>query len=144
MTTLTPPTLATRSSPRALATVLLSGGVAAAMMLTEYWLEPWADQHQIGAWLALWVVGVVALLALRGLTRRAAQAILRTLDSWSAQAARRRADERLWALARTDARLMAELQASMKGADARKAPEDLFSQGQRRTVRIVRKQLHSL
>lgn len=142
MTSITSSALQARTSSRTLAALLLSAGVAAAMLLTEHWLASWAEDHQIGAWLALWAVGLVGLLALRGLSRRVAQAVVRTLDRWSAQAARRRADERLWDLAREDARLMADLQASMSRDDALREPEDLVTHAQRRTVRIVRKHLH--
>lgn len=141
MTSITSASLEIRTSPRALAALLLSAAVAAAMLVTEQWLEPWASRHQVGAWLALWAVGVAALLALRGLTRRAAQAILQQLDRWSAVAARRRADERLWSLAHQDARLMADLQAAMNRAEL-KDPEDLFSHGQRRADRMVRQRLY--
>lgn len=134
-------TLHARTSPRVLAALLLSAGVAAAMLLTEQWLASWAREHEIGAWLALWAVGV---LALRGLSRRTAQAVVRSLDRWSAQAARRRADERLWDLARDDARLMADLQASMSRSEALREPEDLVTHAQRRTVRMVRKHLYSI
>lgn len=137
-------TLHARTSPRVLAALLLSAGVAAAMLLTEQWLASWAQEHEIGAWLALWAVGVVALLALRGLSRRMAQAVVRSLDRWSAQAARRRADERLWELARDDARLMADLQASISRSEALREPEDLVTHAQRRTVRMVRKHLYHI
>lgn len=142
MTVITTNALQTRTSPRALAATLLAAAVAAAMLVTEQWLEPWASRHQVGAWLALWAVGVAALLALRGLTRRAAQTILQSLDGWSARAARRRADERLWALAQSDARLMADLQAAMNRADELKEPEDLFTHGQRRADRMVSQRLY--
>lgn len=142
MTVITTNALQTRTSPRALAATLLAAAVAAAMLVTEQWLEPWASRHQVGAWLALWAVGVAALLALRGLTRRAAQTILQSLDGWSARAARRRADERLWALAQSDARLMADLQAAMNRADELKEPEDLFTHGKRRADRMVSQRLY--
>lgn len=142
MTAITSTSLQARTSPRVLAALLLSAAVAAAMLVTEHWLETWASRHQLGAWLALWAVGVAALLALRGLTRRGAQAILQTLDDWSARAARRRADERLWALARQDARLMADLQAIMNRVDEPREPQDLFTHGQRRAERMVNQRLY--
>ena len=42
-----------------------------------------------------------------------------SLDTWSRNIAARRADERLWAMAKNDARLMADLQAVMSRNDAR-------------------------
>ena len=142
MTAITSTPLQTRTSPRVLAALLLSAAVAAAMLVTEQWLEPWASRHQVGAWVALWAVGVAALLALRGLTRRAAQAILQSLDGWSARAASRRVDERLWALAQSDARLMADLQASMNRADSPKETEDLLTHGQHRAERLVSQRMY--
>jgi hypothetical protein len=62
------------------------------------------------------------------------------LDAWSARVAQRRADERLWAIAQTDARLMADLQGAMN----RNADLDILGQhnAQRQAASIIRERLN--
>jgi hypothetical protein len=80
---------------------------------------------------------------LRGLTRVLAQNLMTYLDAWSAHLARRRADQRLWAMAQKDPRLMRDLQVAMD-----RAPEALSTlQGfekymTRRAARLVRDRLY--
>lgn len=144
MTASTSNTLDVRTSPRALASLLLAGGVAAAMLVAEQLLDGWSDSHLVGGWLAMWAVGVIAILVLRGLTRRAAQFIMTTLDTWSADVARRRADERLWAMAQSDARLMADLQSAFSRSDAPHQLHDIYALAQRRADHIVQQRLYHI
>jgi hypothetical protein len=57
------------------------------------------------------------------------------LDAWSARLAQSRSDERLWAIAQTDARLMSELQTAMYRSDE----EALLGENstQRRVARML-------
>ena len=137
-------TLEVRTSPRALASLLLAGAVAAAMLVAEQLLDGWSDSHLIGGWLAMWTVGVIAIVVLRGLTRRAAQFIMTSLDGWSARVARRRADERLWAMAQNDARLMADLQSALNRSEAPHELKDIFVLAQRRADHIVQQRLYHI
>jgi hypothetical protein len=57
------------------------------------------------------------------------------LNAWSASMARRRSDERLWAIAQTDARLMSELQSALSRSD--KDLPSLQSSTQRRVERML-------
>jgi hypothetical protein len=65
------------------------------------------------------------------------------LDAWSVQLARRRADERLWAMAQKDTRLMRDLEVAMDRAPEVRSPwqgvEDLKT---RRAARLLRDRLH--
>lgn len=144
MTASSTQTLEVRTSPRALASLLLAGGVAAAMLGAEQLLDGWSDRHLVGGWLAMWAVGVVAIMVLRGLTRRAAQFIMSTLDTWSADVARRRADERLWAMAQSDARLMADLQSAFTRSEAPHELKDIFALAQRRADHIAQQHLYHI
>jgi hypothetical protein len=58
------------------------------------------------------------------------------LDRWAAKMAQRRSDERLWAIAQTDARLMSELQIAISRSDE----ETLLGESstQRRVARLLR------
>ncbi len=133
------------SNPRKLAVALLTASVAGLLVLADTLMNDWAESHVLAAWLALWLVGVVALLALRGVTRFVAQALMAKLDTWAAQSASRRADARLWAMAKADPRLMAELQVAMTRQAAEAAPaaaKNLEQLSDRRAARIVRARLY--
>ncbi len=92
--------------PQRLATVLLAAGVSAMVVATDRFLDTWAQAHAVAAWLALWAVAVLAIVLLRGLTRVLAQKLITGLDAGAAQLARRRAHERLRAMAQKDPRWM--------------------------------------
>jgi hypothetical protein len=130
-----------RTSSRALASLLLAAGVAALVVLADQLLDTWADRHEMAAWLVLWGIAAAGIAVLRGVTRTLARQAMVALDGWSAGVAQRRADERLWAIAQTDARLMADLQAALdrSGAAPARNVTDLM---QRRVARILRDRLY--
>ena len=131
------------TSSKALASLLLGAGVAALVVMADQLMEPWADSHVIAAWIALWAVAMMAIAALRGLSRHLAQQVMQGLDGWSAQVAQRRSDRRLWAMAQTDSRMMADLQAAFDREDNEDAPaQDVVALSHRRAARIVRNRLH--
>lgn len=105
------------TAPRSLAALLLAAVVAALVVVADQMMDTWADGHMLAAWVALWAVAFMAVGLFAGVTRQLAAKLLVGLDAWSAQVAQRRADERLWAIAQTDARLMAELQGAMSRDD---------------------------
>jgi hypothetical protein len=126
-----------------LATVLLAAGVSALLVLTYRLLDRWAESHLLAAWLALWAVAVLAIVLLRGLTRVLAQNLMAFFDTWSAQLARRRADERLWAMAQNDPRLMRDLEVAMDRApEQRSALQGFEDRMSRRAARLVRDRLY--
>lgn len=128
---------------RFLATALLAAVVTAVLLATERWLGGWAESHLVAAWLALWGVAVLAIVLLRGLTRLLAQRLMAHLDAWSAGLARRRADERLWAMARQDPRMLRELEMAI-GRDPAPPPEcrSLENLQTRRARRLLRDRLY--
>jgi len=131
------------TSSKALASLLLGAGVAALVVMADQLMEPWAESHVIAGWLALWAVAVVAIAALRGLSRHLAQSVMQGLDGWSAEVAQRRSDRRLWAMAQSDSRMMADLQAAFDRQDNEDAPvQDVVALSHRRAARIVRNRLH--
>ena len=133
------------TSSKALASWLLGAGVAALVVMADQLMEPWAERHVIAAWMALWAVAVAAIAVLRGLSRHLAQRLMQGLDGWSADVAQRRSDRRLWAMAQTDSRMMADLQAAFDREDNEDAPaQDLLTLSQRRAARIVRNRLHHI
>ncbi|MFM7024562.1 MAG: hypothetical protein ACKOWC_00665 [Limnohabitans sp.] len=130
-----------RTSSRALASLLLAAGVSALVVLADQWLDVWAERHEMAAWLVLWGIAVVAIGLLRGLTRMLARKAMGALDGWSAGVAQRRADERLWAMAQTDTRLMADLQAALDRNGTAPA-KDITDLTQRRVARILQERLY--
>ena len=126
-----------------LATVLLAAGVSALLVLTDRLLDGWAESHLVAAWLALWAVAVLAMVLLRGLTRVLAQHLMTSMDAWSAQLARRRADQRLWDMAQKDPRLMRDLEVAMDRAfEARSPLQGFENRMNRRAARLVRDRLY--
>ena len=103
----------TFSSTRSLATLLLSAIAAAVMVVADQVMNSMADGHLLVLWIGLWVVAFATLAACASTARHAVLKAKCGLDKWSRNNAARRADERLWSMAKTDARLMADLQAVM-------------------------------
>ena len=86
---------------------------------------------------------VLAIVLLRGLTRVLAQNLMTHLDAWSAQLARRRADQRLWDMAQKDPRLMRDLEVAMDRAPEERSPLQRFeNRMNRRAARLVRDRLY--
>jgi len=135
-------TAATTSS-KTLANLLLAAGVAALVVGVDQMIDRWAESHVVAAWLALWAVTVLAILLLRGLTRYLAQNLMTGLDAWSAHVARSRADERLWTMAKSDPRLMSDLQVAMDRTSEEATPvRDLETLRRHRVSRIVRDRMY--
>lgn len=131
------------TSASGLATGMLAAGVAALVVMADHLIDDWAETHVVAAWLALWVVAVMAIAALRGVSRMLAQGLMAGLDAWSADLARRRADERLWAMAQQDGRLMQDLQAAMDRAETHGTPAaDLATYKARRVARMVNSRMY--
>lgn len=98
---------------KGLAAMLLAAVVAALLVVADQLIGTWADGHLLAAWVALWAVGFAALALFASTARNLARRLVAALDAWSERIAQARADERLWAIARTDPRIMADLQAAM-------------------------------
>jgi len=108
-------------------------------VVADQMMDSWADGHMLAAWVALWAVAFAAVGLFAGASRHLAAKLLVRLDAWSANLAQRRADERLWAIAQTDARLMAELQGAMSRDDARL---DSVNPEQAHAASIIRERLN--
>ena len=101
------------STTRSLATLLLSAIAAAVMVVAYQVMDSLADGHLLVLWIGMWAVAFAALAAFAKTARHTTVRAKASLDSWSRNIATKRADERLWAIAKTDARLMTDLQAVM-------------------------------
>jgi hypothetical protein len=133
------------TSDKTLSTLLLAAGVSALVVMADQMIDDWAETHVVASWLALWAVAVLAIAALRGVTRLMAQKLMGGMDAWSARVARRRADDRLWAMAQSDSRMMRDLQTAMDRADDENTPAaDVTTLMSRRAARIVRNRLYHI
>ena len=108
-----------RSFPgrRGVATLLLSAMVAAVMVVAYQVMDSMAEGHLLVMWIALWAAAFVSLAVFAIPARHLATRLKVGLDDWSRALAEARADERLWAAAKTDARVMADLQAAASRHD---------------------------
>jgi len=124
------------SPTQTLATMLLAAVVAAFVLLADQMMDTWVDGHLLAAWVAMWAVAFAAVGLFAGTSKRWALQIKNSLDAWSAQIAQNRADERMWAIAQTDTRLMADL----RSAVARDEGASLLNANptQRRVSRLLR------
>ena len=98
---------------RGAATLLLAAVVSTLLVLANQVIDTWTEGHLFAAWVVLWSVAFAALGLLATPVRRAVRSARST---WTRTAASRREaaqDRELWALALTDARVMAELSRAM-------------------------------
>jgi hypothetical protein len=100
-------------SAAGLSAMLLAAMVSALVVVADQLIGTWADGHLMVAWIALWVVGFATLAVFGGAARKLALTALSALDAWSERVAQGRADKRLWLIAQSDARVMADLKAAM-------------------------------
>lgn len=117
-------------STKGLSTMLLAAVVSALVVAADQLVDTWAEGHLLAAWVAVWAVGFAAIALFAGSARRTAVRVVASLDAWSLRQARARADQRLWATALSDPRIMADLQVAMGrrevaevAASAEKAPQ---------------------
>ncbi|GAB3187491.1 hypothetical protein [Hydrogenophaga aquatica] len=99
-------------SSRPLAALLLAAAVAALAVVADQLIATWADGHLMAAWVAMWAVVFAGTLLLAGTARRMSQRVMAGLDAWARRRAEARAEARYLALAQSDARVMADLQAA--------------------------------
>ena len=107
------------SSTRGLATLLLSAVAAAVMVVAYQVMDTVAEGHLLVLWIGLWAVAFATLAAFAATARSLILSLKAKLDTWSRNVAAKRADERLWAMAKTDARVMSDLQCAISRDDAR-------------------------
>jgi hypothetical protein len=100
-------------SAKGLSAMLLAAMVSALVVVADQLIETWADGHLMAAWVALWLVGFSAIAIFGGAARKLALAAVGILDAWSQKIAKNRANKRLWLIAKTDPRVMADLTAAM-------------------------------
>lgn len=104
-------------STKGLSFMLLAAMVSSLVVVADQLVETWVNGHLMVAWIALWVVCFTAMAIFSGAARKLAIASIAGFAAWSTKKAQRRADEHLWAVAQTDQRMMAEINAAMARSD---------------------------
>lgn len=100
---------------RGIAALLMAAVLSALLLIADRLVD--TGSGLLAAWMMLWFVAFASLALFSAPLRQLANGLVRRLDTWSADVAQARADQRLWATARTDARVMADLQAAIARAD---------------------------
>ena len=99
--------------------MLLAAMVSSLLVVADQLIDTWADGHLMVAWVALWLVGFAAVAVFAGAARKVALTVVGALDAWSQRVAQRRSDARLWAVAQSDPRVMADLNAALMRSERR-------------------------
>ena len=100
-------------SARGLSALLLGAMVSALVVVADQLIETWVDGHLMVAWVALWLVSFTAMAIFAGAAHKLSRSVVDALDAMVQRRSTQRADERMWAMARSDPRLMADLQVAM-------------------------------
>ena len=99
--------------------LLVGSALAAAVAAVSYEVMDSADEsHLLMIWMALWMALFALLAFFAGNLRAVGLRLRSSLDDWSRSIAEARADQRLWAIARQDDRVMADLQCAMSRSEA--------------------------
>ncbi len=102
---------------RATASMLLAAIVAALVVVANQLIDTWTDSHLLAAWVIMWAITFAALGLLASPIKRTAAAVRAGLQRRAAASRQEEADRKLWDVALTDARVMADISRSMS-ADA--------------------------
>ena len=98
---------------RGAATLLLAALVSALLVVANEVVETWTEGHLLAAWIVMWLVGFAALALFAAPMRRAVESLRETFAAWGAARRQAAEDDKLWSIALTDARVMADLSRAM-------------------------------
>jgi hypothetical protein len=87
--------------------------VAALLVVANQVVETWTEGHLLMAWIVMWTIAFAALALLASPARNAGSVLRTTMRAWSERRKQATADEQLWELALTDARVMADISRAM-------------------------------
>ena len=101
------------SASRGMAALLLTAMVAAVLVVAYEVMDSVVEGHLLVLWIALWAIGFASMALFSGTARQVAVATRSALEGWALRQARARADQRLWRIAQSDSRVMADIQAAV-------------------------------
>ncbi len=106
------------SGARGAASLLLAAMVAGLLAATSQLVDSWTDGHALAAWVVMWAVAFAGLALLAAPAARAAAGFKVGMKAWNERRVQAAEDDKLWNLALTDARVMAELSRAMSSGAA--------------------------
>jgi hypothetical protein len=98
---------------RAIATLLLSAVVSTLLVAANQVMDTWSDGHLLAGWIILWSVAFAGLALLAGPIRMATSSLKVSVKRWFEVQKRAEQDRKLWDLALSDARVMADISRAM-------------------------------
>ncbi len=101
------------SSISGLAALLLTAMAAAVLVVAYEVMDSVVEGNLLVMWMALWALAFAGLAFYSGTVRNVVTRSKAGLDSWARGQAKARADERLWLIAKTDNRVMADLHSAI-------------------------------
>lgn len=112
--------VSSRIGVRGLSVMLLAAVVSALVIFADQFVVVWTDGDLFLGWVLLWAVVFAGLALFAGTARNLAVRAMGVLDAWSVSMAHSRAEARLWAIAKSDPRVMSDLMtARMRERDAK-------------------------
>ena len=100
-------------STKGLAAMLLAALVAALMVVADQLVSVWADGYLLASWVTLWAIAFAALALMAPTAHRVAARMSAVLKQRASRGANERAAAQYWASAKSDPRVMVELQAAI-------------------------------
>lgn len=118
------------ATTRGLSGLLLTAGLATLAVVAVLIVTTLADGRLLLAWVALWAVSLGAIALFAEVASGWSGSLRKSLSAWSARASSNAADERTWAVALSDPRCMADLQAARWRAEVHaQTAADMLSDG---------------
>ena len=102
---------------RGLVALLSAGAVSALLVVADQIVSIWAEGHILLAWVMLWALVFAAVALFAEAARGFAETMVTSLQAWLQASERRLADQRVWAVAQSDPRFMADIQAARLRAE---------------------------
>ena len=100
-------------STKGLAAMLLAALVAALMVVADQLVSVWADGYLLASWVTLWAIAFAALALMAPTAHRLASSLSVAWKERVIRVANERSEAQYWASAKSDPRLMSELQAAI-------------------------------
>ena len=105
-------------SPRGAASLLLAAIVSALLVVANQVIDTWSEGHLLLAWIVMWTVAFAALALAARPARSVVHRMRIQLRQWAAARRSAEQDDKLWHLALTDARVMADISRAMSADTA--------------------------
>jgi hypothetical protein len=96
--------------------LLLTAVVSALLVVVDQVIDTWSDGHLLAGWVLLWAVAFGGLALLAAPVRALGQRWSASFSRWNTARVCAAADRRLWDLAQTDVRVMADIQCAFTRA----------------------------